>query len=448
MTRRGLLGGLAAATATPLLSCGAPAHAPTRRPVDEPLVAGPGAWCWFQSPRAAIDASGSLWLGTSQGSGAPTPGSVDVTQVHLGERRVVARHRLGVDRVDDHTSPSVLATDAGVQVGWAAHRRVDWLELGTLGEPLQRITRPGALTPPGRGTSYVSAHVVGDERWVLYRGEAFSWNLLTSIDGRTWVPRGLVVAPPAGGHRPYLLAASDGDRLHVLVSDGNPSEFRGTGVRVATIDADLAITTGAGRPVGAVGSDAPGVSALELLASGAAGTDEALDIDIWPCDLRAIDGRPVGVVSVRDPWPDEVPAVDRTGRWRHAYRWAQQGPDGTWAVEHLAWAGSELYRNQPDYTGLATIDPHDAARVVISTDVHPTTGAPLVSAVDGLVHHELFEGRRHVERWTWRAITANSHEDNLRPLIVRGGGLRATAWMRGTYRSWTDFDTHLVVRVG
>ncbi len=137
------------------------------------------------------------------------------------------------------------------------------------------------------------------------------------------------------------------------------------------------------------------------------------------------------------------------GRWRHAYRWVHLQPDGTWAVEHLAWAGSELYGNQPDYTGLASVDPTDANAVVLSTNVHPATGQPLVSAADGATHWELFAGRRRATApspWSWTPLTTNSTADNLRPVIVAGSGHRAVAWMHGTYRSWFDFDTQLMVR--
>ena len=80
--------------------------------------------------------------------------------------------------------------------------------------------------------------------------------------------------------------------------------------------------------------------------------------------------------------------------------------------------------------------------------MHPAHGTPLRSAVDGLVHHELFEGRRSSDgTWRWQPITQDSSVDNLRPVIVHGAGRSVTAWMRGTYRAWNDFDTDLVARI-
>lgn len=408
------------------------------------LVAGPGAWCWFQAPRAAIAADGSLWLGSTQGTGAPQPGSVDVTCVDLARWRVRSRRSLGVDRVDDHTAPSVLAVDGGVQVGWAPHRHTDRLSLGPSDGALTTLSRPGALQAPGRGTAYVSAHLVGGVRWVLYRGEQFSWNLLTSTDGTTWTAAGLVIDPAPAGQRPYLLAASDGRRLHLLATDGNPTEYRGTSVWAGEVGTDLTIRTSRGRAIGRVGSAPAAPSAMTRVVDGTPDAREDHDVDAWLCDLQIVQGRPTAVLSVRSPWPPGSPATDR---WQHRYLWARRRRDGAWATEHLGHGGRELYVRQPDYSGLGAVDPTDPRRVIISTDVHPVHARPSVSGADGRTHHELWSGVRTAPgTWRWRFFTQHSIEDNLRPVIASRGGTRIVAWMRGSYRSWTDFDTQLVVR--
>ena len=444
LTRRNLLGGAAAvAVAGPLRTCLGDGEEDAFAPSRPTLEVGPGGWCWFQAPRASIAADGTLWLGASQGTGAPSPGEVDAWAVDLRGPAVTARHPLGTDRVDDHTSPSVLALDGRVQVGWAPHRRADWLRLGSVGRELQHVSRPAALEPPARGTSYVSAHLVGGDRWVLYRGERFSWNLLVGTEAG-WVAKGLVIDPGADGHRPYVLAAAQDDVLHLAVSDGNPSEARGCGIAVGAIRLDGTITDATGTPTGAVGSDPVPVGRLTRVVAGSVGTEPDRDVAAWPCDLQLVGGRPTLLASVRDPWPA---VAARVGSWRHRYRWAQADPRGCWEHHHLAEGGSELYGNQPDYAGLATLDPSDPALVVVSTDVHPETGEPLRSRADDLVHHELFAGRRRDDRWSWRALTSDSAADNLRPVVAAAHGHRALAWMRGTYRSWTDHDTRILVRL-
>ncbi|WP_426571923.1 hypothetical protein [Aquihabitans sp. McL0605] len=418
-------------------------------------VLGTGAWCWFQSPRTSFGPNGVLWLGSSVGTSAPDKGAVQATAFDIKARKVILKRTLTTTQVDDHTSPSVLALGDKVQISWALHQRVNYLDIadGSTNGSLvsRRIKRPGALTAPGRGMAYSSAHIVKGVRWILYRGEEFSWNLLTSLDGVTWQYRGLVIKPAYSGARPYVVAVSDGDRLHLTVTDNNPTEYRGTSVYAGTLEWDLTMKRSDGTVVGSVGAKAPMPKKFTRLVEGIPGFSEALDDDFWQCDLRFIDNHPTGVLSHRDNWPADGDREDddgptSVGSYRHRYLWIRQRPTG-WIVEPLCWGGSELCSTQPDYSGLVAQDPSDATRVVVSTNVHPVTGKALVSEADGRVHWELFQGKRVGEgSWQFTALTQDSVLDNLRPSIAAGGPYKALSWMRGTYRGWRDFDTEIVVR--
>lgn len=408
---------------------------------------GPGAWCWFQSPRSSMGPNGVLWLGTSVGVGSTAKGAVQVTAYDTRANRVLTRRTVENAQVDDHTSPSVMTFGDRVQVAWARHWWTDYLDIGETSVTgpftVQRIQRPAAKDPPGIGTSYCSAHVVDGVRWVLYRGEQFSWNLLTSPDGVTWTPRGLVIQPRTPGDRPYFQAASDGRRLWFVVTDAHPSDFGGCGAYAGSIDPDLRIFRSDGVEAGRVGSAPPLPRSLTHLAEGVDGPGEAGDVDHWLSDLRTIGNRPCGVLIRRDPWPAGSASV---GNYRHAYLWIRQR-GSSWVVEPLCWAGGELTPTQPDYAGLATQDPTDASRVVVSTDVDPVTGDPLVSRADGLVHHELFEAQRQDDgTWSFSAITVDSTAENVRPHIAAGGTAKTLSWMRGSYRTWEDFETRIIVR--
>jgi hypothetical protein len=468
VTRREVLrwagaAGVAAAVPFGLAAC-EPAHraqpgaAPDASLGDLPFTQGTdvsigqGGWCWFQDPRLAVDPGGRLWLGsTVGGTTALNNGEVRITIVDLAKLQVVDARVLDRGAQDDHTSPSVFVVDGRVQVAWAQHRPVDYIDVAEfdgLGlRARQRIRRPASLTSPGRGMSYASAHVVGGVRWILYRGEQFSWNLLTSGDGHTWTARGLVVKPGTYGQRPYLHAASDGTQLHFVVTDGNPTEYPGTSVYAGTIGADFTIRNSSGAVVGKVGATAPVPKALTRLAAGSTGSDqagEADDVDYWMADLQIVDDAPSVILTKRDPWPSNT---NKLGHYRHQMLWARLGAIG-WTVQPLAWAGGELFTNQPDYCGLGALDPTDSRRVVISTSVDPVSAQPLVSSADGEVHWELFEGWHNelVGTWTWTPITQNSTEDNLRPAVTASGPHKVMAWMRGTYHSYYNFDTRMVVR--
>ena len=426
-----------------------------------------GGWCWFQQPRATIDTADRLWIGSSYGGTfTAQDGDVAITAVDLADLHVIERTVVAHTQQDDHTSPAVMAMGSDVFAAWSLHKRVDYLETARhhpgAAFAIQRLHRPNSLKDPGRGMSYAQLHLIGKELWLLYRGEQFSWNLLTSTDGKAWTARGLVVAPPVSGQRPYLRSATDGKVLHIIVTDGNPAEFRGNGAYAGSIGADLRVRDTTGRIVGTVGKTPPVPSRLTTLLPGIAGADEAGDTDRWLADLTFVANRPTGILITRDPWPAAQQEVveqiaeandEPVGQYRHTYSWVRGGPSG-WRVEPMAKGGSELRPGHPDYTGLAAQDPTNLARTVVSTNVHPATGAPLVSTADSMVHFELFEGIRTSTGpggagpglWTWTALTQNSVEDNIRPVIAAGGTRKVLCWLRGHYWSWTAFDTRVVVR--
>jgi hypothetical protein len=86
-------------------------------------------------------------------------------------------------------------------------------------------------------------------------------------------------------------------------------------------------------------------------------------------------------------------------------------------------------------------------RIVISTNAHPVSGEPLISNADGRRHYELFEGTSVDDGATfeWEPLTANSLVDNIRPVIPSwDADRRVVLWMRGTYRSYTDWSSRIV----
>ena len=126
----------------------------------------------------------------------------------------------------------------------------------------------------------------------------------------------------------------------------------------------------------------------------------------------------------------------------HRYRWARW--DGReWLDEEIAFAGTRLYAGEDDYTGGICLHPDAPETVFISTDVDPASGVPLPGG-----HHEIYEGRRARKgEWEWRPVTAESKVDQLRPLVPRWGrGKTALLWLRGTYRSYTDYDLEVAGR--
>lgn len=118
-----------------------------------------------------------------------------------------------------------------------------------------------------------------------------------------------------------------------------------------------------------------------------------------------------------------------------------------WDDREIAYAGTRLYAGEDEHTGGVALVPGDPTRVFIATDADPATGAPLVSAADGQRHFEIFRGALADDgrSWRWRALTRNSIADNLRPIVPRTEGREELLlWLRGRYRSYTDYALEVV----
>ena len=118
-----------------------------------------------------------------------------------------------------------------------------------------------------------------------------------------------------------------------------------------------------------------------------------------------------------------------------------------WNDHFLAYAGRALYEIQFDYSGLAALDPDDPGVVYISTDAHPVTGAPLISATNNVRHFEIFKGisSDKGKTWSWEALTQDSMQDNIRPIMPKGDGKhKVLLWLRGSMKSYSDYDFDVV----
>lgn len=427
------------------------------------LTLGQASWCWFSTPRSVIDGSGRLYAGgVHTGSDSGSDGDIVVFEANL-PARTVARHRIDRSPVpDDHANPSVSlpwGPHGAVWTGWAPHATVDaaaFTREGTLvaspGGGGARVPAPGGMRQVGGnvfGSSYFAAAVVGGRRWLLSRRRHGRWQLWVE-DGPGWKEIGELVLPASnlgqGGLRPYHLVASDGQNLHVAVSTNNPTETKYSAVYHFVVRGrDYAICAADGRVIGQAGTRPVPTNLLPMVYGGQRNGRNA---SAWPVDITFDQGRPNILISSRDTHGNatmQVPGAEQ----RLRYVWARlRITRRHWDVQHLAFAGSNLYRQQPDYSGLAALAPGNPFEVVVSTNVNPVSGRPLRSRSDGRVHWELWHGqRRHHDRaWLWRPATADSTSDNLRPHLAAGGGYRSLTWMRGSYPHYRLGNTRLVTR--
>ena len=386
-----------------------------------------GAWSWFGDERAVVDPTAGTLIVSSvadaSGSGGATrDGNVEVAVHHMTTettRRAVLHAHL---EDDDHDSASLHvrcdgryvamysthATDTlsrwrvssgpGCRDAWGAERTLDHGAAATYsniypvgtGSSLYALVRAAATTPTS--SSQKTTAPPGNSKDACWKDQ----------DAPTSVRRGPPRTTPHPDDRtaPGQHATSI---YHGMIVDGRLLRSDGT-----VVDADLSDDV-ADRP--------------ERLTR-VFGVDDGMLA--WTVDLHVDgDGRPYAALSVH---------ARRNEYWYARY-------DGVeWHTHFLAHAGTALYDSEPYYTGLAALDPGDSGRVVVSTDVQPDTGVPLVSSADGQQHHELYEGTtiNAGSTWEWAPVTADSTADNLRPIVpIWAGDQRALLWLRGEYTAYT-----------
>jgi BNR repeat-containing family member len=436
-------------------SLSAQGMAPPSAPLATPLVLNDdGGWCWFQDERALVVAGRLVFGSVAAGRGDPARlGTVEATSVDLATR-AIRRFRLSATpleragRYDDHDTAAFVARDDGRLVAvWAGH--------GFDNRILSRVsTRPGDASAwsdervfvpsPGSSVTYSNLFRLASERGRIYdffRGldNRFKPSVAWSDDGgETWTKGGVVIDVPAQfRHRPYVKYASNGhDTVHLVYTEGHPRDFDNGLYHVFYRAGALHRSDGTAiRPL-AEGLRDP-VEGTRVFEGDARNVAWVADVEL---DAQA---RPFTAYSVQK---DSAGLPPRQGGADHRYRLARFTGRG-WEDGEIAHAGSRLYAGEDDYTGGVALVPGDPTRVFISTDADPVTGAPLVSARDGQRHYEIFRGesKNAGRSFEWGAVTRDSTADNLRPIVPRTErGSELVLWLRGRYRSYTDYDLEVV----
>ncbi len=439
--------------------------------VPEPLILKRnGGWCWYQDERAIVVGSkllfGSVAGVDRDGSDA---GDVEVTSYDMLSGALVGFKLAPRFQGDDHDTPALLELpDGRVLASFMTHggggtdadtRAMYW-----------RITeRAGAVAEwgptreadVGGSISYSNLFRLEGEGGRIYNfhrngrggeGERNPHFMISEDSGETFTYGGrLLLWPrPAGddpkftgidGGRPYLKYASDGvDTIHFIASEDHPRAYDNSIYH--GFFRDGRIFRSDGTAVGAVGSGAPSPNELTRVFEGDA------DHVAWTIDLHLdAAGRPYCAFSVqRDAAAERSQRAGTAGGQDHRYYYGRW--DGErWRTHEMAFAGTRLYPGEDDYTGLVALHPNDPDTVFISTNADPATGESLVSSADGERHYEIFRGRTGDggETWRWRAVTADSTADNLRPIVpIWTPGKTALLWLRGEYRAYTDYDLDIV----
>ncbi len=411
-----------------------------------------GGWCWFESPRALIQGS-RLIVGTvaSGWSDATRRGDINAVVHDLATGATSTFELHNQLELDDHDSPAFLARpDGRIVTLYAKHGTENhfYYRLSTANNPASWAAEQTFTPTASTQLTYSNLFMLSGEAnrvYDFYRGLDASYkpSYAYSDDlGQTWRSGNVVINVPSTElHRPYARYASNGtDTIHITYTEAHPRDFDNSIYHVYYKGGTLYRSNG---------------TAIHPLTQGLASPDEGTRIFqgnannvAWTVDV-ALDpatGLPHTVYSVQigsAGLPTGQGGTDM--RYRYA-RW-----DGTaWRDHPLAYAGTRLYSGEDDYTGLASLDPTDASVVYIATNANPTTGAALMSSADGRRHYEIFRGTstNGGDNWQWIQMTMNSTLDNLRPIVVSDGATRKVLlWLRGTYRSYTDYQQQVLMQI-
>jgi hypothetical protein len=428
---------------------------PVTRTLRAPLVLNDdGGWCWFQDERALVVKDRLVFGSVAAGRSDPSRrGMVEATSVDLASGRST-RFRLSATpvekppRYDDHDTPAfVVRGDGRLVAVWAGHgydNRILWRVSRLPGDATAWGEERAFVPSASSSVTYSNLHRLAGERGRIYdffRGldNRFKPSVAWSDDeGESWKTGGVVIDVPAAfRHRPYVKYASDGrDTVHLAYTEGHPRNFDNSLYHAFYRQGTLHRSDG---------------SPIRPLAEGL--RDPVEGTRIFPGDPRNVawvtdleldaQGRPFVAYSVQK---DSAGLPPGQGGTDHRYRRALW--TGTrWDDREIAFAGSRLYANEDDYTGGVALVPGDPTRVFIASDADPSTGAPLTSAADGQRHWEIFRGATADggRTWRWQPVTRDSTADNLRPIVPRTDGRdEIVLWLRGRYRSYTDYDLEVV----
>ena len=415
---------------------------------DAPIVFQTNAgWCWYQDERVLVDGD-KVVLASVAGTNrdGAEGGDIRVTARNLdgtGGQQFELHDRL---HLDDHAEPALLRLPDGRYLAMYSKHSHDALARW-------RIT-----TSPGDVSDWTPEQSLEHSERVCYTnlfrlsaengGEGRLYNFTRSVgadpnvmlsddEGNTWRGGTRLLDWP---DRPYLKYAGNGtDTIHFTTTDGHPRVFDNSIYHGFIRDGK--VHDSAGKVVDTLDADGLKEKTLTKVFQG-----DPQNV-AWTVDMHLdAEGHPMVVFSVQK---DGAAIKNNPGEgraWDHRYHYARW--DGKqWHVHEMAFAGTGLYAVEPDYTGLAAIDPQALDTVFISADVDPRTGLPNVSKADKKRHYEIFKGVTPDggKTWEWTAVTRDSTVDNLRPVIPSSeGGPRVVLWMRGAFRTYVDYDTDIV----
>ena len=422
---------LALVVAIGAVSACAQQPAPLRPAEEYPALAASGAWCWFGDPRG-LHFQGNhdrIYAGWVDSAGSIVVASFDL---ETDERTEFFIHP-DFNR-DDHANPSLLSLPDGTIVVFYTSHGSDVSEsmYYRISQRPEDITawseryEIGSNTEGPRGHTYPNPVRLSDEGgriYLFWRGGNFKPSFSYTDDLATWAPaQTLIQSNDSTVVRPYVKIASDGlGTIHFAFTDGHPRNEPLNSVYYVRYQ-DGNFTRADGSLIGTM-ADLPLIhQRTDLVYDG-----RVSGVRAWIWDVAADEqGNPV-IVYTR--LPEETDHRYHYARWNDE-EWldSEVTPGGGWFPK----TPQDVIEPEPHYSGGIVLDHDDPNAVYLSRPV------------EGKFEIEHWWSPDDGASWLFRAITAGSENDNVRPFVIRdrGGSSPIVLWMENRYyRHYLDFDS-------
>jgi hypothetical protein len=398
-----------------------------------------GNWCWFQDERAVVDTAGNKLVIGSAAQG----GGVDVVIYDLLEKKVESKTQIGKLSTDDHNAPGLLVMPNGNYLaifadhydkynshysiydgsGWSEERKYDWTKI------------------PG-GTNYTIAYSniyyleAEDMIYNFARANNRSPNFIYSTDyGENWKFGGQLTTDPSSSYNKgyYKYWGNGVDRIDFCCTEQHPRDYT-TSIYHGYIK-DGKTHTSDGEVV----------------------DENIFDVKDLPVASRKLtkvfaNGTKINGVSLTRCWQSDIQVYKdgtiaillegRANNSEYDHRNVYARYDGKeWKTTYIGRAGTKIYASEQDYTGLGALCPNDPATIYISSPHDPGNDKSEAGK------REIWRGvtQDSGATWKWTPVTANSSEDNFRPIVPEWNEENtALLWFRGRYSSAQNIDADVV----
>ncbi|HKO48337.1 MAG TPA: hypothetical protein VJV79_11465, partial [Polyangiaceae bacterium] len=402
-----------------------------------------GGWCWYQDERVIVDQqSGQLIIG-SVASGGARDKHVEATHWDLATS-TGKRHHLGtMTYTDDHDVQALVQRPGGGYVAmWAGHNDdcnsyYSVYEDGAWSKSAA-FAWPECPSPSGKKITYANLWYLGDTIYSYVRSIDTSPNYLASTDGgKSWKLGGRLTSTPQVGYVAgyYKYWGNNQDRLDFLGTEAHPRDNDNSLYHGYIKDGKIHDSTGVVIDDDFTDRSAQNVTKYTQVIKAGTTIKGARLEHFWNADLvRYDDGTLAALGTARVAGSGSTDPDKRLLYFRF---------DGSkWTTTYLVKAGNKLYSSEQDYTGLGALHPDNPRVIYISTPFDPRTDEGKVDGKKEIWKGVTCDGGATFE---WEPVTANSQEDNLRPVIPKWDAKHtALLWLRGTYSTAQSYRLKIV----